>query len=374
MFKRIVALFIGWKILLFFFSFLAVFLFPFNPTQGFSLDYLRSSNYFLGIWANFDGANYLNLARDGYSYPNFAYFPLLPFFVSILHKLTFFSFLNSGLLITNLAFFFSLFLFYKLILLDFNQKIAWRTLILLLLFPVSFFYGAVYTESLYFLFATLSFYCARKSRWPLAGIFGLLAGSTRLVGLSLFLALLVEWFWQNKDKNENLNLWKNFLQKKAYFIFLIPLAIIFYGLYLQRNFGDFFLFQKSMAHWGQANFISPPQVFFRYLKILILTPKNIAYFTAFLELFSTFFYFFLGFYVLKKIRFSYGIWMIVSLLIPTFTGTLQSMPRYLLHLFPAFVALALISKEKNFYRIFIFIFILLQFLLVALFTRGYFIA
>lgn len=372
MFKRIATLFFGWKILIFFFSLLAVFILRFNPTHGFSLNYLNSPNYFLGIWANFDGANYLNIARDGYHYPNFAYFPLLPFLVSILHKLTSFSFLTSGLLITNFAFFLSLFVFYKLVLLDFDQKIAWRSFFFLLIFPVSFFYGAVYTESLYFLFATLSFYCARKSRWPLAGIFGLMAGLARLVGLSLIVALLVEWYWQNKDKRDNLL--ENFLKRKVYFIFLIPLGMILYGLYLQINFGDFFLFQKSMIHWGQANFISPFQVLFRYLKIIIFASKNITYFTAILELGSTFFYFFLGFYVLKKVRVSYGVWMIVSLLIPTFTGTLQSMPRYILHLFPAFIALALISEKKNLYRILVFIFILLQFLLVALFTRGYFIA
>ncbi len=371
MFRRVVAFFIFWKIVILIFTLSAVSLLRFNLPAGFSLDYLQTSPYVLGVWANFDGASYLNIARDGYEYPLFAYFPLLPLLISIIHKLTTFSLLASGLLITNLAFFLSLFILYKLVLLDFERKVAWRTLILLLIFPASFFYGAVYTESLYFLFSTLSFYYARKNRWLLAGLFGLVAGVDRLVGISLIIALLIEWFMQKKDKK---NLIRKFIEEKVYFLFLIPLGIVFYGLYLQLNFGDFLLFQKSMTHWGQGQFIFPLQVLVRYAKILVFVPKNLAYFIAILELVSVFFYLFLSFYVLKKVRISYGLWMIVSLLIPTFTGTLQSMPRYILQLFPAFIALALMTKNKKVFLVVAAFSLILQFILVVLFTRGYFVA
>lgn len=362
MFKRIFKAFLIWKIIIFFFAFLALKTIPFNYLQGFSYEYLDSFNYFLGIWANFDGASYLNIAQNGYRYPLFAYFPFLPFLIGLAHGLIKLPVLYAGLLINNLAFLLGLWVFYKIVLLDYDQKIAWRSITLLLLFPVSFFYGAVYTESLYFLFATLAFYFVRKEKWLWAGLFGFLAGLSRLVGISLLIAFLVEWIVQKKRK------------KAVCFIFLIPLAIIVYGLFLQFKFGDFFLFQKAMKHWYQADFVFPVVVFFRYLKILLTFKFEFVYFVALLELVSFIFYFFLSIYTFLKIRVSYGLWMILSLLIPTFTGTLQSMPRYILHLFPAFIALALLANSKLKFRIMAIIFLILQFLLVALFTRGYFIA
>lgn len=376
MFKQIFKAFLIWKIIVFLFAFLATFfLLQTKLKSWFGLEYARSSPYWLWIWANFDGVNYLDIARDGYADPNFAFFPLFPFLISFIRGLTNLPFLESGLLLNHLAFFIALVVFYKTALLDYDQKIAWRSVVLLFLFPVSFFYGAVYTEATYFLFATLAFYFARKGNWLQAGIFGFLSGLSRLVGISLLIAFLVEWITQNWL---NLSNWKSLLQKfladKAYFIFLIPLGMIAYGLYLQVNFGDFFLFQKAMSHWDQAKFVFPPVVLFRYFKILTTVPFSFIYFVAVLELFSAIFYFFLSFYVLFKIRVSYGIWMIVSLLIPTFTGTFQSMPRYILHLFPAFLALALMANSKKRFKIMAIIFLFLQFLLVALFTRGYFIA
>lgn len=376
MFKQIFKAFVIWKIIIFFFAFLAsFFLVQSRIRPWFGLEYARSSPYFLWIWANFDGVNYLDIARDGYADPNFAFFPLFPLLISLMRHLTTLPLLESGLLINHLVFFVSLVIFYKIALLDYDQKIAWRSLLLLLLFPVSFFFAAIYTEATYFLLATLAFYFARKEKWLWAGLFGFLAGLSRLVGISLLIAFLLEWMMQNWS---NLSDWRfllrKFLRDKTFFVFLIPLGIFVYGLFLQFKFGDFFLFQKAMEHWQQANFVFPGIVFFRYAKILSTLKFEFVYFVALLELVSFIFYSFLAIYTLLKIRVSYGVWMMISLLIPTFTGTLQSMPRYILHLFPAFIALSLMANSKLKFRIMAIVFLLLQFLLVALFTRGYFIA
>lgn len=376
MFKRIVISFLGWKLLLLIFALLATIFIKLNLNSWLGLEYARTSPYLLWIWANFDGVHYLDIARDGYSFPNFAYFPLLPFLISLINKILGIPILEAGLLAVNLAFFLSLFVFHKVVLLDFDQKITQRALILLLIFPVSFFFGAIYTESLFFLFATTSFYFARKSRWFWAGFFGLLATLTRLVGFTLLPALLWEWMAQNWRKKPTIkHFWQVFLKQRAFFIFLVPLGIIIYGLYLQVNWGSFLLFQKSMVHWNQSNFVFPLQVVFRYLKIFLLAPHNLAYFVAILEFISTLAYFLLAFYVYKRVRNSYGIWMFSSLSISTFTGTFQSMPRYILCLFPAFMALALLTRGPRWILgIVTGLFLLLGFIFVALFTRGYFVA
>lgn len=376
MLKQTVALFLTWRILLSIFAILAPLFINLNVKSWLGLEHARTLPYSLWVWANFDGVNYLSIARYGYHYPNFAYFPLLPFLIFLIQKVLTLPFLVVGLVVTNLALFLSLLVVTKIILLDFDKDVSFRTLFFLLIFPVSFFYGAVYTESLYLLTATLSFYYARKTNWLLCGVFGFLAGLTRLVGIALLPALLFEWYWQNRKNNkDSTELLKKFLKQRAYLIFLVPLGIIVYSLYLKIDHGDFLLFQKSMSAWNQSNFVFPSQVLWRYLKILVLAPKNFVYFIALLELFSTLVYFAISIYVLKKIRLSYGIFMIISLIIPTFTGTFQSMPRYILHLFPAFLAIALLTKNSKWrFGIATIIFLLLQFLFVALFTRGYFIA
>ena len=262
--------------------------------------------------------------------------------------------------------------------LDYDNKIAFRSLVFLLFFPTSFFYGAIYADSLYLCLSLASFYTARKSNWLLAGIFGYFAGLTRLVGIFLFPVLVLEWYLEKKIKYQKLNienLLRDFFKEKVFFLFLIPLAIVSYGIYLQINFNDFLLFQKAMAGWNQEHIVFPPQVLYRYIKIFLFSQWNFTYFVAVVEFVSTIFYLLLSLYVAKRVRISYGVLMFLTLLLPIFTGTLQSMPRYILHIFPAFIALSLLTiRSKKLFWATIGIFLVLQCVFVALFTRGYFIA
>jgi hypothetical protein len=245
-----------------------------------------------------------------------------------------------------------------------------------LVFPTSFYYGAVYTDALYLLLSLLSFYFARKSRWVLAGIAGYFAGLARLIGIVLLPVLLLEWYLQYKKGKVDIKmLVKTFFKHKAFTLFLIPLGIITYGSYLYITNGDFFLFQKAMAQWNQEKFVFPPQVFYRYIKIFLFAPQNYVYFVAVVEFVAAIFYFLLSVYVTKKVRVSYGVLMFLTLLVPVFTGTLQSMPRYILHLFPAFIALSLLTTHsKKLFWATIVIFLALQCVFVAFFSRGYFVA
>lgn len=372
MIKKILLFFLSWKALIFIFALIAPRFFSIPPSQRQYLGntLFPAAPYLEWIWANFDGVRYLAIAANGYSGFNFAYFPLLPWTISFLQKILATSFLETALVICNLAFLISLFVLYKIALLDYSKKIALKTLFWLAIFPVSFYYGAVYTESFYFLLATLSFYFARKSNWALAGIFGYAAGLSRFVGVALFPALIVEWLAQNQ-----LTL-KNFVKTKGYFIFLTLMGVITYGLFLQLKHGDFFLFQKALSDWKQDKFVFPLLVVWKYVKAAFLFPEKFrfTYWVMNLELLATVAYFSSAFYVLKKIRLSYGVFMLVSLIIPVCTGTLESMPRYLLPLFPAFLSLALLtSKNKFLFWAITALFLILSFVFTSLFTRGYFV-
>ncbi|MBI4058811.1 glycosyltransferase family 39 protein [Candidatus Microgenomates bacterium] len=338
--------------------------------------------YWVWIWANFDGRHFLDIVTNGYQNFNFAFFPLYPLLVYLLNIIFKIPSLYAGILISLVSFYLGLWVVYKIIRIDYPERLANFALILLSFFPLAFFYQAVYPDSLFLLLSTSSFYFARRGRWHLAGVFGGLTVLTRLSGLALLPALAVEWYLQNEALFKKK---KFFISKKSMMKFLktgfialslTGLGIIIYMMYLQIFFGDFLLFQKSMIAWHQQRFIMPAQTIFRYIKILIYVDKHLlVYWIAILELATTILYIALSIFVLKKVRLSYGVFMLVLLALISFTGVLAGTPRYILHLFPGFLGLALLIKDRK-HVIFItgVIYLILGFLLTGLFTRGYFVS
>lgn len=370
MIKKILLLFLAWKFLNFLFVLLANFIFFEKFDAGFNRFYLEHFPKLLSVWANFDGVSYLQIAEKGYEYPLFVFFPFYSLLIRVFSFISILPRLYLALIISNFSFFLGLLVFYKLLLLEYQEKLALRVIILLLAFPLSFFYGAVYTEGLFFLLSISSFYFARKEKWIWSGVLGFFSSLCRLTGVISLLAYLVEYFFQKKAKLDLKTLFK----EKFYFVLLLPLGLFLYGFYLQLNFGDFFLFQKVNEHWQREAFVLPIITIFRYLKILGTLKFEYVYGIALLELVCFLLYFSLSIYTFLKVRASYGIWMLIALLIPIVTGTLQSIPRYGLQLFPVFIALGLIIKPGWKLKIIVIVSIFLQFLLLALFSRGYFVA
>ncbi len=374
MYKKILLAFMVWKGLLLLFAYGGSVYVPLE-NGGLARTIAFGTPYMNWIWANFDGVRYLTIASFGYQYPNFAFFPLLPWIISLVNTVTPLTHLDAGLIIVNISIVAALIFIYKIIALDYSERIAFRAVILLLVFPFSYYYQSVYTDAPFLFLSTASFYFARRSRWLAAGVFGYVAGLTRLVGVVLLPVLLIEWYLQQKKKKRVVLYLPAFLKQKAFFILLIPLGIITYGSYLQISHDNFFLFQKSMADWGQDKIVFPLQVVYRYMKIFSTASFGFLYLVALIEFTATLLYFTLSVYVLRRIRLSYGVFMLLLLLIPTFTGTFQSMPRYLLHLFPAFLGLAVLTQKSRllFYSM-LLLCLILQGIFVALFTRGHFVA
>jgi Gpi18-like mannosyltransferase len=335
-------------------------------------------------WANFDGEHYLSIAHHGYGNLEQAFFPFFPWLIKTLVyplRESLFTLLVSGLTISHLAFLASLFLLYFLIKLDFDKKIAQRTILLLLVFPASFFFASVYTESLFLVLVLGAFYAARKKQWWLAGILGAIASGTKVVGIFLLPALLWEWWEQNK---------KEAIRHKPYAISLIPLLLIPLGLliymrYLALNYQDPLMFLHVQPGFGAGRSVDKLimlyQVFWRYLKMVATTKLDPLYFTVWLEFLTGAGFFALLLFAyfaryklvyLKKIRLSYLIFAALAYIVPTLTGTFLSMPRFVLVLFPCFIALALI-KNRLFYISLLAICCLLLAISTIFFTRGYWI-
>lgn len=340
-------------------------------------------------WANFDGEHYLSIAIFGYKEFEQAFFPVYPMLIALVTNL-FISFfakpfsidllsllLNStmvGLLISNASFALALLLLFKLISLDFPKKIAITTIIILLLFPTSFYFGSVYNESLFLLLSVSSFYFARKKRWLLSSIFGFIASATRVFGFLLLPALVIEAYQQRAKFS------------KTFWLILIPLGLILYMLYQYLTVGDPFAFynlQERVGEQHQKGITLLPQVYYRYIKILLTVDySQPIYQTIILEFATGILFFLLPIYGIfkkigsKRIRLSYLVFALLGFLLPTIQGSFSSLPRYVIVLFPSFLAAALWINNihKSIKIIVYFSLILMLFLETTLFLRGYWVA
>lgn len=400
MLKKIVFYFLTWRVILLIIVLLVIPILPLQPNflGGGISTYLEKP--YLWAFANFDGEHYIEIARWGYRPLTYFYFPLYPIFIKtseivrsnitkIDPSLT--SYMLSGLIISNVAFLAGLVGLYKLVMIDLNDNIAKLTILLILFFPTSFFFGSVYTESLFFTLTVWSFYFARRGNWLFAGILGGLSAATRIIGLALFPALIIEYFNQYPLKNRlgEINILKH--TKNIWGIIFVPLGILTYMYFLNLRSGDPLGFLNSVNIFGEQRssvFVSLPQVFYRYF-FKIMPNLNYDYFplvfTTFLELIAAVIFGVLGIFGILgnlgfvnklKIRPSYTVYFVLVYLIPTLSGSFSSMPRYVLICFPAFILSAIllnnISKVGK-AAIFTLLFIMLV-ISTAFFARGYWVS
>lgn len=322
---------------------------------------------FIRALANFDGVHYLLIAKNGYSQYEQAFFPLYPL---LIRGLSFFLAKNellAGLLISNLSFALATWIFIK----TFGQTKTTKWLLFLFLtFPTAFFFQAVYTESLFFLLVALTFYFCQQQSLKKAAIVAYLAALTRLMGLFLFIPIALT-AWSKKTKQNMI--WA-----------IAPvLGLATYMFYLWQTIGDPLFFFNSQPIYGPArstHLILLPQVYFRYFKILFTAQPNIAYFVSCLEI--SFFTFALIILLLdfkqqwskfQPLLFSLTVFSLINILLPTFTGSFLSIPRFVILSLSIFIYLANIKNQIV--KIILSVgFIITQILLLGLFTQGYFIS
>lgn len=370
--------FLIWRVLLILISIIAIRFVSLAQTDRFlgggPVNYQLVPQLF--SWANFDGEHYLSISIFGYKSLEQAFFPVYPIIISFMSKPFSHDLLSSlinstiaGLIISNSAFLMALIVLYKLIQIDFSKEIAFLTILLLLIFPTAFYFGALYSESLFILFSVISFYNARKRKWLIATIFGILASGTRVFGSLLLPSLIIEALLQ-KEKFS-----------KFFWIILIPLGLILYMIYQYLTTGDilaFYHLQRVVGEQHQSGLSLLPQVYFRYAKMILTVDKSSAiYQTIWLELLVGILFFILpilGYF--KKIRFSYLFYALSGFLLPTVQGSFSSLPRYVIVLFPSFLIFALLvnSLPKIIKVAIIFIFSSLFLIETTLFLRGYWVA
>jgi hypothetical protein len=146
----------------------------------------------LGRW---DSVWYLAIAGGGYGGgAREAFFPLYPLVVRVA-GVPLGSALVGGALASTALLGVALVVLHRLVALDHDRAVARNAVLVTALFPMSFFFSAVYSESLFLALSIGAVYAARRERWAWAGTLGALAATTRSAGVLLLVPLALIYLW-----------------------------------------------------------------------------------------------------------------------------------------------------------------------------------
>jgi hypothetical protein len=298
-----------------------------------------STNPLLAVWGRWDAVHYLDIARRGYYGTDMAFFPLYPGLIKVV-SLFIGDRLLAGLLISNVALFFGCLFFYKLVEHQYNRTIAHRAVFYVSIFPTAIFFSAVYTEALFFALTVASFYYIREKKWLTAGLLGGLAAMTRVEGVLLFVPFAIEaLFPEGRFAGRELLTFSTRTLRVLAGSALIPLGLLAYMGLLWVLRGDPLYFTHVQSHWDR-HLAFPWVSIIHAFQTIAKTHLPVTLAGQVIELaFTTLM---LGVLVasIGRMRWSYWVYMLLSIVVPMSTSSLMSMPRFALVLFPMFMMLA----------------------------------
>jgi hypothetical protein len=202
---------------------------------------------FLERWKHWDADLLITVAEHGYGgdpsrepdkgLP--AFFPGMPLMLRAVHLFVA-NWTLAGLLISFVAGAVAMVALAKLAEFEGPPGTGWRAVLALLLWPMSVFLFAGYSESLFLAFAIPAWLAARRGRWPLAAALAAGASCVRITGLFLALALIVEFFTRRHAV------------RQAGWLVLPFVPLVLYSAYHHARSGDWLAWKHAQeAGWGR---------------------------------------------------------------------------------------------------------------------------
>lgn len=349
---------------------------PVDDPTGLTAALGHTGNIIAAPAVRWDAIWYLTIAQHGYQHspalPDF--FPLYPLLIRAL-SWSAVSAVVAGVLISLVAFWIGLELVYRLVDWDFGSRAATASVWLLALFPMSFFFSAVYTEALFLALSAGCLYLARREHWLWAGILGGCASATRSIGILLVVPLGVLYVEQLRssrkpdgrraanDRRESdgrrqpagRRAWPGW---RSQWRALTGLVLVPFGLaayVIGMAVADGTPFAMFNAHEADRGFVLAPVTIvnqFTWTIHHLSTARNTGQFglgllnTGVMELGFLLLAFICVVGMFRRLRPAYVAYVVVSLLVllsePALRQSpLTSFPRYIMVLFPLWVWLAL---------------------------------
>jgi Mannosyltransferase (PIG-V) len=302
------------------------------------------------VWFRWDAGWYTLIADVGYAHSSnngfrsYAFGPVLPYSIRAVSHVLGVTSVTAGLVVTNICMLAALILLFRFVEQTHGRRIAGITVVMLLLWPVSYFLIAPYTESVVLLLAVGAFMAARRDRWWLAGLLAAAAVMTKL----LLICLLAGLLWRCLAERRRLPL-RTLLRDATLLLAPTALALIGWMVYMNHLFGDPLAFVHAQADWGRS--IAPPWTLLKrtagdliHLRFLDDTPA-----ARMMEPFDAVT---LGVIIAAAVYWwrarvrSYAVWLGAVALLFLCSGALLSETREVLALFPVFIAGAMLMTRR----------------------------
>jgi hypothetical protein len=364
------------------------------PTSSFQRITLDMPSGSMNIWSHWDGEHYVTLAMGGYLHPpdnvSPAFFPLYPLLLRSFAELFGGPISKEALsvwgpLISLLFLPFALYFIYHIALEGWGERVARGTVLILALFPTTFFLNAAYTESLFLALSAGSMWAMRvKKDLLVACVLAGFAAATRNVGIFLVVPLMYEWI-----KDVERSRWQ------GVYLLLAPGGLFAYMVYLWVRFGDPLLFYSAQESWGRQA-TGPLDTASRAWRAAVegagrlLDPDLWAHPTlgnaanqlaGASNLFNLAFFVFAMVVLLAGSRYLplsltiYGLLLVApATLFGTPGSPLMGTPRYVLVAFPVFIVLALLFRNRVLLGGWLVVSTLLSLVLCGLFVSWRFVA
>jgi len=341
---RIALLALGFRLVSAVVAFYANVVFPLHDREPFTM--FGRTSPFWDTFVRFDAGWYYPIAKNGYQYVeggrnNLAYFPVYPLLMRYVGRLFGPSpsdYLLGGIIVSWVAFVLAMVAIDYIARLDLPRRRAERAVLLTAIFPFAFFYGVVYTESVFLLFTVASFYFFRTRRWILGGVCGGLATATRVNGILMLPALAwIAWRGVGPDRGERLRALAG--------LALVCGGIGLYSLYVYRLSGNPFEWAASIERWGYHPGGAPWLAVIRIAQALVTRPyaflagERMAPYDTLNGVAALAFVAAVPL-VWRRFGAAYGLFMLANLWLPLSSGQYEGLGRYCAVLFPCFIWLA----------------------------------
>jgi Gpi18-like mannosyltransferase len=312
---------------------------------------------------------YTNQSPDGSGQLDTGVLPLYPLAVRGVAKLVGGNVYLAGVLISNICFIAAGIVLYYIVLSRWGQPIAGRTIVLLSVYPFSYVYSAMYTESLFLLCVVLAFFFGERRWWIPAALCAAAAGATRLVGTATAVALIAMYIWDCRlrlRENWRRALWLllGFAGIASYMLFLairFHQPLVFIRTHGAAGWGDFnslASLRDTLKSWREAsygNFVSGNVP-------ILLTIQLIAGVIATVLCIISW----------KKLPISYALWASLVLVMSWYRW--GCLGRHVSTLFPLFIVAAMLLSDRRWYHALVYLSTLLLALLTIMFAQGIWVA
>jgi hypothetical protein len=316
----------------------AIMVFGWLAVAMFAPDTLHES---WAMWNHWDGPNFLQLAAGGYGPPTdparIVLFPLYPATIA-LGALLFAPF-DAAMLSSLVATFAAGLGLYELVRLDAPTRLARLSVFAMILFPTAYALVAPYSEALFLATTVWAFVAVRRGHMASAGVLGALAAATRIQGAFLIPALGIEYLMVRRR-----------VDRDVFWILFVGAGLLVYLAINAYYFGDPMHFiqvqRETFRVQNQMPWITVQNLWNgvlgadrneRWVTLFIAPLASLVLLTV-VTVWATF---------SKHSRPSNAIYTAISLVSFATLSWPISVPRYVMGVFPVFIAMGSWSRSPT---------------------------